>query len=172
MGASWWVGSCSNYLLVVAISLVGIARGFLVFLSDIANHRNIKKPASHKGEKVVKTVPGYSSFIHFTNIHGKIESKYFIFQQVMQTLQWVQDAEEVEARSGQLSKWEESQAPGKAKQCADSQQATNTFDDFGMDNLPKLIYQNETWHSRLKKTQMTTKCFQNCLCSPDALVHL
>lgn len=45
-------------------------------------------------------------------------------KQVVQTLQWAQGAEEVEARSGQVAKREEDQAPGDAKQSADSQQGT------------------------------------------------
>lgn len=44
---------------------------------------------------------------------------------VIQTLQWVQDAEEVQASSGQLSKWEGDQAPGKVKQNAYSQKGTH-----------------------------------------------
>lgn len=37
-------------------------------------------------------------------------------QIAVQTLQRVDDAEDVEARSGHLAKWEEDQAPGEAQQ--------------------------------------------------------
>lgn len=43
-------------------------------------------------------------------------------QLAVQTLQWVQDAEEVEARKGQVAKREENQAPGDSKQTGDAQQ--------------------------------------------------
>ena len=38
----------------------------------------------------------------------------------MQTLQWVQDAEGIEARSGQVAEGEEDKAPRYAKQYSDS----------------------------------------------------
>lgn len=56
----------------------------------------------------------------------------------MQTLQRVQDAEEVEARSGQVPKREEDQAPGDAEQSGDSQQGAHASLGFVTLALPKL----------------------------------
>lgn len=51
---------------------------------------------------------------------------------VIQTLQWVQDAEDVEARSGQVAKWEEYQSPGDPKQNGESHQCTDVSPDSGV----------------------------------------
>lgn len=46
---------------------------------------------------------------------------------VVLTLQWVEDTEEVDARSGQMAKREEDKAPGDAQQTGDSQHHAGIF---------------------------------------------
>lgn len=62
-----------------------------------------------------------------------------MWKQVVQTLQWVEDAEEVEASSGQVAKWEEDQAPGNAEQSGDPQQGIDVSLGSVMVTRPKLM---------------------------------
>ncbi len=62
-----------------------------------------------------------------------------MWKQVVQTLQWVQDAEDVEARNSQGAKWEEDQTKCDAKQSGDSQQGTDVSLGSVRVILPKLI---------------------------------
>lgn len=72
-----------------------------------------------------------------------------MWKQVLQTLQWVQDAEEVEARSGQVAKWEEDQAPGNAKQSDDSQQGTDVSLGSVTVTMPKLTWEKKVENDTL-----------------------
>ena len=78
----------------------------------------------------------FASYFPFCHIYSNISNRAEEWRQVLQTLQWVQDAEEIEARSGQVAKWEEYQAPGEAKQNGDSQQGTNVLLRSVTVNLP------------------------------------
>lgn len=84
----------------------------------------------------------------------------------MQTLQWVQDTEGVEARSGQVAEWEEDQAPCYAKQNGDSQQGTHV--SLGSVTVPllKLTVDNDTsaGHTMDKDNQKPDRIagHQNC----------
>lgn len=58
---------------------------------------------------------------------------------MVQTLQRVQDAEQVEARGGQVAEGEEDQAPGDAEQGGDSQQDADVLLGSASVNVPKLM---------------------------------
>lgn len=68
-------------------------------------------------------------------------------QEDEETLQWVQDAEDVEAWNGQVAKWEEDQAPGNAKQNGDSQQGTDVPLGSVTVTLPKLFALAKAHHA-------------------------